>query len=62
MSFVAVLLQEAITGKGVIQGISEGEPFYVACFIFTMMSIGGLSLFLAFKGADNYVDKDLGRK
>lgn len=62
MCFIAVLLQEAFTGKGVIQGINEGDPFFIACLVATMVVVGGLTAFLAIKGADNYVDDELGRK
>jgi hypothetical protein len=62
MCFIAVVLQEALTGKGVIQGISEGDAFAIACLVATLVVIGGLTAFLAFKGADNYVDEDLSRK
>lgn len=62
MCFIAVLLQEALTGKGVIQGISEGDALSMACFVATLVVIGGLTAFLAIKGADNYVDEGLDRK
>jgi SNF family Na+-dependent transporter len=62
MCFIAVVLQEVVTGKGVIQGISEGDAFSVACLVVTLVVIGALTAFLAIKGADNYVDEDLGRK
>jgi hypothetical protein len=62
MAFVFVFLQEAIFGKGIVQGITEGDPIYIACLASFFASVGGLTIFLAIKGADNYVDNDLGRK
>lgn len=62
MSFIFVLLQEIITGKGVVQGIQDGDPFSMGCAVATVVSILGLTAFLALKGSDDYVDHELGRK
>ena len=62
MAFIFVVLQELIFGKGVVQGLTEGDPIYIACAVLFFASVGGLTLFLGIKGPDNYVDKDLGRK
>ena len=62
MAFIFVVLQELIFGKGVVQGLTEGDPIYIACAVLFFASVGGLTLFLAIKGPDNYVDKGLGRK
>ena len=62
MAFLIVFLQELIFGKGVVQGITEGDPIYIAFAVLFFVSVGGLTLFLAIKGPDNYVDRDLGRK
>ena len=62
MAFIFVVLQELIFGKGVVQGLTDGDPIYIACAVLFFASVGGLTLFLAIKGPDNYVDNDLGRK
>ena len=62
MAFIFVILQEAVTGKGVIQGITEGDPLFIVGLAVTAASIVALSVLLAIKGDDNYVDKDLGLK
>lgn len=62
MSFIVVVLQELITGKGAIEGVQEGNPVNIACLAVTVASILGLTAFLAMKGDDKYVDKALGRK
>jgi hypothetical protein len=58
MCFVIVLLQELITGKGVIQGIQEGDPFNVIMLGITVASLGGLTVFLGLKGKEKYIDLD----
>ena len=62
MAFIAVVAQELVTGKGVIDGIQEGNALNMVCLAATVASILGLTIVLAFKGSDNYVDNDLGRK
>jgi hypothetical protein len=62
MCFVAVFAQELITGKGVIEGIQEGNPVNLAFFGATVVTILGLTVFLAIKGKDDFVDRSLGRK
>lgn len=62
MAFVAVIVQELVTGKGVVEGIQEGNAVNMACMVATVVSILGLTAVLALKGSDNYVDKGLGRK
>lgn len=62
MSFVFVLLQELVTGKGVIQGIQEGDPVNIVCLVGTVVIYLGLTGFLAFKGDDDYVKQDLENK
>ena len=62
MAFTFVFLQELIFGKGVVQGLTESDPIFIACAVLFFVSVGGLGLFLAIKGPDNYVDRDLGRK
>ena len=50
MGFTIVLLQELITGKGVVQGIQEGDPFNMVCLGLGAVGIVGLTVFLAIKG------------
>lgn len=50
VGFTVVLLQELITGKGVIEGIQEGNIFNLAMLGLTVVSTLGLSVFLASKG------------
>lgn len=56
MCFVVVLLQELITGKGVVQGLQEGNPLNVAMAGITMVSLAGLTIFLAIKGKDKFIN------
>ena len=53
MGFTIVLLQELITGKGVIEGIQEGNIFNLAMLGIAGVSIVGLTAFLAVKGKDS---------
>lgn len=53
MGFTVVLLQELVTGKGVIEGLQEGNPFNLAIVGVTVVSVLGLSGFLALKGKDS---------
>jgi hypothetical protein len=62
MAFIFVVAQELITGKGVIQGVQEGDPINIAFLGATIVSILSVTAVLAIKGDDNYVDKSLGRK
>ena len=50
VGFTIVLLQELITGKGVVQGIQEGDPFNMVCLGLGAVGIVGLTAFLAIKG------------
>mmetsp|Transcript_1684 Transcript_1684/g.2503 ORF Transcript_1684/g.2503 Transcript_1684/m.2503 type:complete len:135 (-) Transcript_1684:323-727(-) len=59
MCFTVVLLQELISGKGVVKGIQEGDPFNLAMVGLTGLSLLGLTAFLAIKGKDKYIDLDL---
>jgi hypothetical protein len=56
MSFLVVFLQELITGKGVIEGIQNGNVMNMAFVGGTVLSILGLTAFLASKGDDEYAD------
>lgn len=53
MGFTIVLLQELVTGKGVIQGLQEGNIFNIAMLGITAVSVLALSAFLAAKGKDS---------
>lgn len=54
MAFVWVFLQELITGKGVFKGIEEGDLFFVANLGLAVLSMVGLTAWLAIKGDDDY--------
>eukprot|EP00594_Rhizosolenia_setigera_P011631 CAMPEP_0178961694 /NCGR_PEP_ID=MMETSP0789-20121207/13878_1 /TAXON_ID=3005 /ORGANISM="Rhizosolenia setigera, Strain CCMP 1694" /LENGTH=144 /DNA_ID=CAMNT_0020645615 /DNA_START=116 /DNA_END=550 /DNA_ORIENTATION=+ len=53
MGFVFVLLQELITGKGVIAGLQDGDIFSYICLGLTGVTVVGLTAFLAIKGKEN---------
>lgn len=53
MAFTLTLLQELITGKGVIQGLQEGDPVNLAFLGVAVASTLGLTAFLAIKGKEN---------
>jgi hypothetical protein len=61
MAFVIVFLQEVIQGKGVIQGIKEGDPVNLAGVGLFVVTAVGLTAWLAIKGDDDYVKRDLER-
>ncbi|CAJ1957200.1 unnamed protein product [Cylindrotheca closterium] len=54
MAFVWVFLQELITGKGVVQGIQEGDFFFVANAGLFGVSLLALTVWLAIKGDNDY--------
>jgi hypothetical protein len=56
MGFTVVLLQELITGKGVIQGLQDGDALSFILLGLTGVSVVGLSAFLAIKGKDKYIN------
>eukprot|EP00980_Cylindrotheca_fusiformis_P011175 scaffold2563_cov124-Cylindrotheca_fusiformis.AAC.6 len=58
MAFVWIFLQELITGKGVIQGIQEGNLFYIVNAGIVGVSVLALTVWLAIKG-DNDFTKDV---
>ena len=53
MAFVIVLLQEAITGKGVIQSVQDGDFIGYAFLAFAGLSTVGLTIWLAIKGDES---------
>ena len=54
MAFAWIFLQELITGKGVIQGIGEGDLFNLANAGIVFVAVAGLTAFLAIQGDDDY--------
>ncbi len=55
MGFTIVLLQELVTGKGVIQSVQDGDAFAYIMLGATALSVVGLSGFLALKGKDKFI-------
>lgn len=55
MAFVVVLLQEAITGKGVIAAVQDGDAVGYAFVAFAGVSTVGLTIWLAIKGDESDV-------
>jgi hypothetical protein len=53
MAFVIVLLQELVTGKGVIQSIQDGDAVGLAGLGFFAVSVLGLTAFLISKGDES---------
>jgi len=58
MAFIVVLLQELVQGKGVVQGVQEGDPLNLAVLGAFVVTVVGLTGFLALQGDDDYVSKD----
>ena len=54
MAFVWVFLQELITGKGVFQGIQEGDLFFQANLVIFSVCVVGLTGWLAYQGDDDF--------
>lgn len=59
MAFVLIFIQELIQGKGVIQGLQNGEFINIATLGAAVVSFVALTAVLAIKGADDYTKKDL---
>ncbi len=53
MGFVVILLQELITGKGVVAGFQEGDILSYIMLGFTGVTVLGLTAFLASKGRES---------
>ncbi len=53
MAFVIVLLQEAITGKGVIDSVRDGDTVGYAFLGLAVLSTVGLTIWLAIKGDES---------
>ena len=56
MAFIFVFAQELITGKGVIQGLQEGNTLNIACLGLAVLSTVGLTAWLAIQGTEEYTD------
>jgi len=61
MAFIVVLLQELVQGKGVVQGVQEGDPLNLALLGAFVVTVVGLTGFLALQGDDDYVSKDMNK-
>jgi len=61
MAFIVVLLQELVQGKGVVQGVQEGDPLNLAVLGAFVVTVVGLTGFLALQGDDDYVSKDMNK-
>lgn len=59
MAFVVVFLQELVQGKGVIQGIQDGDAINLAMLAVTVVLTLGWTAFLAIQGDDDYVKREL---
>lgn len=54
MAFVWIFLQELVTGKGVLQGIDEGNWFFLFNAGLFGVIVVGLTGWLAIQGDDDY--------
>jgi len=54
MAFVWIFLQELVTGKGVLQGIDEGNWFFLLNAGLFGVAVVGLTGWLAIQGDDDY--------
>ena len=61
MAFVIVFLQELIQGHGVLQGMADGDILNYFGFGVFAISLVGLTGWLALKGEDDYITRDLER-
>ena len=55
MAFVIVLLQEAITGKGVVDAVRDGDAIGYAFLGLAGISTVGLTIWLAIKGDESEI-------
>jgi|AntRauTorckE5430_2_1112549.scaffolds.fasta_scaffold46800_2 hypothetical protein len=56
MCFIVVLIQELVTGQGVVQGLQEGTPVAFAMVGFTGLSLLALTAFLGIKGKTEFIN------
>lgn len=61
MAFIMVYAQEAISGKGVLEGIQSGDAGNVVGLAVFGVSVVALTAWLAIQGDDDYVKRDLER-
>lgn len=59
MAFVIVFLQELIQGKGVFEGLAQGDPVNTAFLGVFGVSLFGLTAWLAIQGDDDFVAKGM---
>lgn len=59
MAFVIVFIQELIQGKGVFDGLAQGDPVNIAFLGLFAVSLFGLTAWLAIQGDDDYVAKSM---
>lgn len=59
MAFVVVFLQELIQGKGVVDGLAQGDPVNFAVLGMFGVSLVGLTGWLAYQGDDDFVTKGM---
>mmetsp|Transcript_26339 Transcript_26339/g.40253 ORF Transcript_26339/g.40253 Transcript_26339/m.40253 type:complete len:136 (-) Transcript_26339:354-761(-) len=57
MGFTVVLLQELITGKGVVQSWQDGDAIAYIMLGVTVVSVVGISALLTFKGKEDFIPK-----
>lgn len=62
ISFMVVLILEAVTGKGAIQGIKDGDFIDLLALALTAISISGVTIFLALQGDDDFVNLEALKK
>ena len=59
MAFVVVVLQELVQGKGVFEGLAQGDPVNFAVLGMFGVSLVGLTAWLAIQGDDDYVTRGM---
>merc|ERR1712157_78597 len=59
MGFLIVLLQELITGKGVIAGIQDGDVLSYVLLGVTVLSVLGLTVWLSIATGDDEIKKTI---
>eukprot|EP00559_Dactyliosolen_fragilissimus_P003592 CAMPEP_0184862856 /NCGR_PEP_ID=MMETSP0580-20130426/8115_1 /TAXON_ID=1118495 /ORGANISM="Dactyliosolen fragilissimus" /LENGTH=142 /DNA_ID=CAMNT_0027360869 /DNA_START=22 /DNA_END=450 /DNA_ORIENTATION=+ len=59
VGFTIVLIQELVTGKGVTQGLQDGDPFSYVMLGVTAASILGLTVWLIIQGKDSDIPTEM---
>ncbi|GAX24570.1 hypothetical protein FisN_4Hh089 [Fistulifera solaris] len=59
MAFVIVFLQELVQGKGVFEGLAQGDPVNYAVLGMFGVSLVGLTAWLAIQGDDDFVAREM---